>query len=35
MAQFDVYRLADGELALDVQTDLLGSFDNRLVIPLM
>ena len=35
MAQFDVYRLADGELALDVQTDLLGSFENRLVIPLM
>ena len=35
MAQFDVYRMADGELVLDVQTDLLGSFDSRLVVPLM
>lgn len=35
MAQLDVYRLADGELVLDVQTDLLGSFDSRVVVPLM
>lgn len=34
MAQFDVFRLADGELVLDVQTDLLGSFDSRVVVPL-
>jgi toxin CcdB len=35
MAQFDVYRMADGDLVLDVQTDLLGSFDSRVVVPLM
>ena len=35
MAQFDVYRLTDGELVLDVQTDLLGAFHSRLVMPLM
>jgi toxin CcdB len=35
MAQFDVYQMADGELVLDVQTDLLGSFDSRVVVPLM
>ena len=27
--------MADGELVLDVQTDLLGSFDSRVVVPLM
>lgn len=35
MAQFDVFRLGDGELVLDVQTDLLGDFDSRIVVPLM
>ena len=35
MAQFDVYRLADGELAVDVQTDLIEDFDSRVVVPLM
>jgi toxin CcdB len=35
MAQFDVFRLADGELALDVQTDLLSGFHTRVVIPLV
>ncbi len=35
MAQFDVYRTADGELVLDIQTDLLGHFDSRIVVPLM
>lgn len=35
MSQFDVFRMADGELVLDVQTELLGSFDTRMVVPLM
>lgn len=35
MAQFDVYRLTGGELALDVQTDLLSGFQTRVVIPLV
>lgn len=35
MAQFDVYRQQDGELVLDLQTDLLGHFDSRIVAPLM
>lgn len=35
MAQFDVYRLEGGELALDVQTDLLSGFQTRVVIPLV
>ncbi|MDB5540054.1 MAG: putative CcdB-like protein [Devosia sp.] len=34
MAQFDVFRLSGGELVLDVQTDLLGAFDSRVVVPL-
>jgi toxin CcdB len=34
VAQFDVYRLASG-LALDVQTDLLGDFPTRVVVPLL
>ncbi len=35
MAQFDIFRMADGELVVDVQTELLGSFDTRVVVPLM
>lgn len=35
MAQFDVYRLETGEIVLDIQTDLLGYFDSRIVVPLM
>lgn len=35
MSQFDVFRMGDGELVLDVQTELLGSFDTRVVVPLM
>jgi toxin CcdB len=35
MAQFDVYRLAGGELALDVQTDLLVGIRTRVVVPLL
>jgi toxin CcdB len=35
VAQFDVYRLAEGELVLDVQTDLLSGIDSRLVVPLI
>ena len=33
MAQFDVYRV-EGGLVVDVQTDLIGDFPSRLVIPL-
>jgi toxin CcdB len=35
VAQFHVYRLAEGELVLDVQTDLLSGIESRLVVPLM
>jgi toxin CcdB len=35
MAQFDVYQLAGGELVVDIQTELLGDFRSRLVVPLM
>ncbi len=34
MAQFDVYRVASG-FVLDVQTDLLGDFPTRIVVPLL
>ena len=36
MPQFDVHRSRDGnELLLDCQSDLLGHFDTRFVIPLV
>lgn len=35
MAQFDVYRLADGALVLDCQSDVLDSYQTRLVVPLL
>ena len=36
MPQFDVYKSRDGnELLLDCQSDLLGHFDTRLVVPLV
>jgi toxin CcdB len=35
VAQFDVYRLRDGEFVLDIQTDLLGHFESRIVVPLI
>lgn len=35
MAQFDIYRLAGGELAVDVQTNLLIGIRTRVVIPLL
>lgn len=35
MAQFDVYRLGDGSLVLDCQSDLVGSYDTRFVVPLI
>lgn len=36
MPQFDVYKGRDGnELLLDCQSDLLGHFDTRLVVPLV
>jgi toxin CcdB len=34
MAQFDVYRLADGTLVVDLQTDLIGLDATRVVAPL-
>jgi toxin CcdB len=34
MAQFDVFRLPDGELVVDCQTDLLFGLGTRLVVPL-
>lgn len=34
MAQFDVYRLADGILVVDLQTDLVGLDATRIVAPL-
>jgi toxin CcdB len=34
MAQFDVHRLADGLLVVDLQTDLIGLDVTRLVAPL-
>lgn len=35
MAQFDVYRLPDGGLILDCQSDLLDDIGTRFVIPLV
>lgn len=34
MAQFDVHRLADGLLVVDLQTDLIGLDASRIVAPL-
>ena len=34
MSQFDVYRLADGTLVVDLQTDLIGLDATRIVAPL-
>lgn len=34
MAQFDLYRLRDGQLAVDLQTDLIGIEASRIVAPL-
>ena len=34
MAQFDVYRLQDGQLVVDLQTDLIGIEASRIVAPL-
>ncbi len=35
MARFDVHRLADGMLVLDIQADLLSDFKTRVVAPLL
>ena len=35
MAQYDAYTLDTSEVVLDIQTDLLGYFDSRIVVPLM
>ena len=34
MAQFDLFRLADGLLVVDLQTDLIGIEASRIVVPL-
>ena len=34
MAQFDLYRLRDGQLVVDLQTDLIGIEASRIVAPL-
>lgn len=34
MAQFDLYRLAGGQLVVDLQTDLIGIAASRIVAPL-
>ena len=35
MAQFDVFRLADGSLVIDCQSDYLDSYETRFVVPLI
>lgn len=35
MAQFDVFRLEDGALVVDLQTDLIGLEATRIVAPLV
>lgn len=35
MARFDVHRLTDGVLVLDIQADLLSDFRTRAVVPLL
>lgn len=34
MAQFDLFRLGDGQLVVDLQTDLIGIDASRIVAPL-
>lgn len=34
MAQFDLFRLQDGQLVVDLQTDLIGIEASRIVAPL-
>ncbi|MCK0140522.1 CcdB family protein [Aliiroseovarius sp. F47248L] len=34
MAQFDLYRLSNGQLVVDLQTDLIGIEASRIVAPL-
>lgn len=34
MAQFDLYRLGNGQLVMDLQTDLIGIDASRIVAPL-
>lgn len=35
MPQFDVHQLRAGELVVDVQSDLIGIWETRLVVPLI
>jgi toxin CcdB len=34
LAQFDIYRLRDGQLVVDLQTDLIGIDSSRIAAPL-
>ncbi len=35
MAQFDVFRLPDGSMALDCQSDEIDAYETRFVVPLI
>lgn len=35
MAQFDVFRLSDGSMVLDCQSDELGAYETRFIVPLI
>lgn len=35
MAQFDVYRLPPRSLVVDIQSDIIGEFGTRIVVPLI
>jgi len=35
MAPFDLFRLTDGQLVVDLQTDLIGIDASRIVAPLL
>ena len=35
MAKFDIYKLSDGTLVMDCQSDYIRLFDTRVVIPLL
>jgi toxin CcdB len=35
MAQFDVFRLSDGSLVIDCQSDLIYGYETRIVAPLI
>jgi toxin CcdB len=35
MSQFDIHRLGDGTLVVDIQADLLSAMNSRVVVPLI